>query len=733
MPRSKGFLSELRRRGYAVLPQPRFVQLEQQSALFHDGWRLELTNTPESDIAIETLRSRLHETHGIDLPALDSHDNFLPVLRLEVRPNAIDTATGDARDAEAYRLEIQPDRITLLANAAPGLFYGVQTLLQLLEGDGQTPRTLPVGTIIDWPEQQLRCIHWDIKHHMDRMETMQRYIDQLAMFKANAVVIELEDKFAYPSHPVIAGPGALSPQELQGLVDYALRRHIQIIPNIQAPAHMGFVLKHEEFAHLRCDGSNYQICMDMPEARKLIFDLYDDVCAATKGVDYFFVSTDEVYYAGICETNRKPYNPQNRSLTWVDFVLAAHEHLTARGRRVMLWAEFPLLPEHIEMLPSDLIDGIFGLSKDDAFIQAERKRGIRQLLYCPIQGAEPFFPNYFASSVPGRGHGKGRLADAVATTRRASARRGQPIGTFAASWDDAGLHNETFWLGWAVMSQGAWCPGEARLEQIIADFMDHFYGPAVSDMPEIYRDLDAQARFWASSWDREPSTVRGDVYGSSHGKNPYRPRDLTLKPPALPTTEDLSIDPIYTADYAPRVEEAFRQRTVSDRLLMRLHGNISRARKNRYNLEVLLSIAELIRHHIDMFITLADVEQTFPKAAEAHASGDHAKAVGILVAARATVRGILEDLHDVFVRIESVWNVSRRPKNAPAQGREYLHVFDDVKDHFADRRVGWDYMIAPAESIGLPEWCDRLEALTHTYARAQGMDVQGPQEEPMDD
>ena len=100
------------------------------------------------------------------------------------------------------------------------------------------------------------------------------------------------------------------------LTQYALERHIQLVPNVQAPSHMAFVLKHKEFEHLRADGSNYHICMCDEEAMELIFDMYQDMIDATPGVDYFFVSTDEVYYAGICGKCKLEYNDKNRRNYW---------------------------------------------------------------------------------------------------------------------------------------------------------------------------------------------------------------------------------------------------------------------------------------------------------------------------------------------------------------------------------------------------------------------------------
>ena len=66
------------------------------------------------------------------------------------------------------------------ANAAAGLFYGVETFVQLLK-----PRDgilwLPEGRIVDWPDLQLRQIYWDDAHHLDRLETLKKAIRQEKM------------------------------------------------------------------------------------------------------------------------------------------------------------------------------------------------------------------------------------------------------------------------------------------------------------------------------------------------------------------------------------------------------------------------------------------------------------------------------------------------------------------------------------------------------------------------
>lgn len=716
----RGNLSPLRALGLAVLPAPRKFELKEGAARVGlQGRGLALAGVHGEDLSVRTLRRTLDTELGI---ALSTQGDASRQLSLAIVSGAIKTGTNDGRDEQAYRIEISPDRIALTGNGRPGLFYAVQTLLQLAESGGGS---LPQCRIEDWPEYELRCIHWDTKHHQDRPETLRRYIDEAARFKVNAIIFELEDKFEYPSHPIIGAPGAFTTAELQALVDYALERHIQIIPCVQSPAHMAYVLKHEEFAHLRCDGSNYQICMDDPEARKLLFDMYDDVCEATRGVRYFLVSTDEVYYAGICEKYRKPYNPENRSLTWVDYVNAAHKHLAARGRRVIVWAEYPLLPEHVKLLPRDILNGV--CSNNETQTRLENEHGIRQFAYCAMQGSDLLFPNYFGFIDRDGGWNPGRLAGARSATLTGPATRGNPIGTIAAFWDDSGLHGETAWLGWAMMAQASWTPGLA-VEQAVADFVDVFYGGDAAAMVELYPALQAAARFYEFSHERLPSKVRGPAYGEWWGKEPLPRTDRALVPPALPAPADLALEPAFRPRYAKTIAEAPARLADVERLLLRLSSHLTRVRRNHYNIEVFISIAHLVRHFLRTLLGVAAAEDQLAEAAKAAKDNDHRRALDHVVAAHNRVRSLDDGLYEMFDRLRTTWEKSRFPKGRAVGSRKFVHIMDDVKDHLGDRRPDLTYIISPEENIGLRGWMRDLRNVARRYAAAKGLPPPFPEE-----
>ncbi len=710
--------TELWLRGYAVIPAPRNVRLLDGDVRLDPAWSLDAGAAGEQNIAARSLRKDLAEFYALEL-GRGPGDR---VIRLAIAPGAVATRAEPEIDRQAYRLRIDNRIIEITGNAEAGLFYGVQTLVQLVRRDAAGRLLVPRAVIEDWPTFQLRFLHWDTKHHQDRMETLKRYLDWSARFKANMIGFELEDKFEYPSHPVIGAPGAFTTAQLQELVDYGLERHIQIVPEIQAPAHLAYVLKHPQFADLRADGNNYQIDLCDPRSYDLIFSMYDDVIRATRGVQYLFASTDEVYYAGINGKCAQPYNPANRSLKWVEFVQKAHAFLKSRGRRMLVWAEYPLLAEHVRLLPPDVIDGVIGSPE---YLKAENELGMRQLSYNSMQGSEYLFPEHLPLETE-QGLSRGRLASAYENIASGRVWQGKPIGVFGAAWDDAGLHNETFWLGWSAVARWGWLPGVPSPEQHAAEFMRVYYGPNVTGMIEIHRSLERQARSWGRSWDRVTSRVRGPGYGNSYGKGVgTERRDMTLSPPPLPEPPDLKFHPSFALKYEKFLADARERAPENDRLVHGLFANLPRADRNRYNLEVFLAIARFTGRHWQLLLGLADAERSLQQAQAASQKNNPRQAVGHMVAAYNRVERLRKDGERIFQELQAVYEKSRYPKGQSAGGRRFVHVLDDTKDHWADRTPDLSFMIAPERSIGLEKWQKDLHQIMQAYAKQHNVPIRG--------
>jgi len=714
----QGTVTDLRSMGYAIFPTPQQVILDGESIIIDGSWQI----LPEKSISkkiTDELIKRAQELHGLKFSGTGTGQ-----IELKIAKAAVAGISDPECSGQAYRITIRQGRVIIEANKEAGLFYGMQSFLQLLKPVSDGRFKLPAGTITDWPDLELRVIHWDTKHHRDKMETLKRYIDWSAYFKINTIAFEIEDKYEYPTHPVIGGPNAFSKNEMNELTSYALDRFIQLVPNVQAPAHMGFVLKHKEFEHLRAEKeSNYQACMCNEEAMELIFDMYQDMIDATPGVDYFFVSTDEMYYAGICDQCKEEYNDESRSQIWVDYLNRVNQWMNKRGRRVLAWVEFPLLPKDISQVPNDVIDGIMNSNRTHEWIDNENKAGIEQLSYNSIQGSELLFPNYFSTTYRDR-QIDGRLSDTYGAVLNLESRGANLIGTFAAAWDDAGLHNETFWLGWATVTQYGWTKSTPVLQQSIADFMDVFYGFDSPDMVETYVLLEEGARFYEALWDRVPSKERGKGYGSSFGKGIGGDiSDLLIQMPSNPSVNDLNLAPSFRYKYEQKIEEASLLLKKNDLLISQLMRNITRVKYNSYNLEVFLAIAFLERYTMETVLNLAKVEDYLVAASKTY--NDPAKVVSLLTDAYKLSGKIVKDQNKMWSDFTATWYKSRLMKNESAGGKEFYHVFDDVKDHFADRRKGLDYMLAPFERMKIEEWRGQLKSVINDFARLHNIPVKG--------
>jgi hypothetical protein len=706
-------------RGHAVIPTPQRVTLHAGDVRIDSSWTVDASPHIATNALIEGL--------GLKLDPQGPGNRIV----LRIRDGAV-TAGPEETRAQAYRLTITPGRVEITGNAGAALFYGVQTLIQLVKQGPGGARLLPQCEIEDWPQLALRFLHWDTKHHQDRPETLRRYIDWAARFKANMIGFELEDKFAYPSNPIIGAPGALTPAQLQDLVNYGLERFIQVVPIVQAPSHMAYVLKHPQFAHLRADGNNYLSCVCLEETYKLIFQMYDDLIAATKGVDYFYVSTDEIYYAGIGANCKQPYTPENRSAHWADFAIRARNHLAQRGRRMLAWLEYPLLDKDLERIPADVIDGVVG---DDSFVAIEKRKGMRQLAYVSMQGAEFLFPDHFGIESPPAGtvfgefeevFTSGRLNSTYSSIVNGRALSMNPIGVFGAAWDDSGLHGETFWIGWSAAARWGWHPGTPGPEQHAAEFMQVYYGPGASGMIEVYRSMQRQARAWQRTWDRVISRVRAPGYGNSDAKGVGTARhDLTLEAPPLPDPASLAFQPRWTTRYKAWVAEAPARSLQNDQLRHALTENILRSERNSYNLEVFLALARFIGRHWSLLSSVADAERDLSLAAGAAAKTQHGVAVGHLVAACNRAARLDTESTAASRYLQTVFEKSRYPKGQEVGGRKFVHVLDDTKDHWADRTADLGYMSAPEQSIGLARWRTALEKITRDYAAAHKVPVRG--------
>ena len=716
-------------RGYAVLPEPQQVELREGDVRFGPAWSIDRgAGVAPGDVAAETLSEELQSRFG-----LRAAGGGGTAVRLEIRAGSV--SPGQSLDTDkqaiadqAYRIEIGDSGIAILANAAEGLFYGVETLVQLLRRrDGGV--YLPQCSITDWPDLHLRHIYWDDAHHLERLPELKRAVRQAAFFKINGFALKLEGHFQFRSAPALVEPYALSPAEYQELTDYGLRYHVQLIPFLDGPGHIAFILKHPEYAKYRSfPDSNYELCATNPEAVKFLSGMFQDLADANRGGKFIYLSTDEPYYVGMADNPNCREKGLAAKLGSVGKLLAQFigqvaEPLHNQGRTVMFWGEYPLVVSDIESLPPYLVNGeVYGPDFDPVF----RKHGIKQMIYTSTQGEERLFPTYFGLPNsrrlhPGRTEG-GRVAEGYQKIALDQA-RGQTdvIGAVVAGWGDAGLHPETFWLGYASIAAAAWRPGPRTPQESSAAFFRLFYGGGTVNMNRVYQLMSEQAQFWSDSWEPGPSSRKG-LFGNSEGvfnpRKPVRDQTLPLPPAPGPDLKSRPADGGWRSDNARRLQLAADALVDNDELLGILEEALPRVEFNRYNLEVYISIAQLYRQNLELLFGVDRMNSLVESAQRAAAQSKAKDAVESLDNALGIAERIREQRNTALRDTAATWYKSWWPRVGEANGRRFLHELDDVKDHVPDRTVDMSYLVYRQLQLPFGEWVAAIRGTRNQYAAA---------------
>lgn len=713
--------------GSGLLPLPQQLKLTQNKFAIAKNWTITTDSSAVPEPVLTSLQEGLKEA-GLSLKVVQNKQQTKrsPAIRLVIQEGsvAIGASVDTNRTAltrQAYRLSLKPELITITANASQGLYYGIQTFLQLLRA--QAPKVgLPEGEITDWPNVEVRMIYWDDAHHLEKLSALKRIIRQASTYKINAFTIKLEGHFNYQSAPAIVEPYALSAQEYQELTDFAKAHYVDLVPFLDAPAHVSFILKHPEYRNLRLrDDINYEFSATNPGTFSLLNALFSELINASQGSKYIVLSTDEAYYTGKVPSEKQMADSlggNGRLLAW--FIKKLADRLHEQGRTVLFWGEFPLTKEDIPSLPSHLVNGVY-----NTMAPVFKQHGIRQFVYTATQGAEPIFPNYYplhtktAVMADGSDRSASRVSDMMTDIKTAFTENlSSFMGVVIAGWADAGLHPETFWLGYATGTAAGWNNKHLTAADATARFMNSFYGPSQIEMDSVYRILSVQAEFHTESWDWIASPWRTPIKGSSDSlfTHPQPEKDQTLPLLPVPAVGTLAIvNKTYPVN-AQRLATARSFLPRNEYALQLLRSNKSRTGTQLYNLEVLESVGAICGQNLRMLITLNGVMDRL-QAASSAAAANPALAIKQLDAAMDLVSTLKTQRDSVLALVMKVWFKEWHPLVEKANGRTFLQQIDDIKDHQPVRTIDLSYLIYRELHYPLEQWWNGVQNVRNEYAQ----------------
>lgn len=243
-----------------IIPKP--VYLETVTGSFRIGPQTYLLADADTEGLALLLAERLRRATGYPLPIhAQKPSNRANPIELRLAPAGGSQA---ATHHEGYELRVRSDAITILSQHQAGLFYGVQTLLQLLPPEIYAKQTAatPLGDLVvpnlniaDYPRFAWRGLMIDVSRHFFSKQQLLKTIDAMAMHKLNILHLHLTDdpgwRIQIDAYPKLTHIGAIgdrtnpdgperlyfSKDDIRELVAHAESRHIQVIPEIDMPGH----------------------------------------------------------------------------------------------------------------------------------------------------------------------------------------------------------------------------------------------------------------------------------------------------------------------------------------------------------------------------------------------------------------------------------------------------------------------------------------------------------------
>lgn len=320
---------------------------------------------PSGDPAVasvaQLLADSLRPATGYALPVSD-HDATAQQSNIHLHLTANDSTLG----TEGYTLTIAADDVTLSADTAAGLFYGVQTLRQLLPAaidsssrqDG--PWQIAAATIRDVPRFGWRGAMLDVARHFFGVADIKRYIDLMVRYKLNRLHLHLSDdqgwRIAIDAWPKLAtyggstavngDPGGYYTQaDYRDIVAYAQQRFVTIVPEIDMPGHTNAALA--SYPELNCNDTAPDLytgikvgfstlCVGKDITYQFIDTVVAEIVALTPG-PYFHIGGDE--------------SAATAPADYITFVERVQAIVQAHGKQIVGWEEV----SQARLLPTTLV------------------------------------------------------------------------------------------------------------------------------------------------------------------------------------------------------------------------------------------------------------------------------------------------------------------------------------------------------------------------------------------
>lgn len=278
---------------------------------------------------------------------------------------------------ESYTLSVTSQRIEIRATSGAGLFYGMQTLLQLMQPASTGSYSVPSVEIEDTPRFAYRGLMLDVSRHFSTKEFIKKQIDALAYYKINRLHLHLTDaagwRLEIKKYPLLtdfaawrtdptwkkwwnggrkylrydepgASGGYYTQDDIREILEYARQHYITMIPEIEMPSHSEEVLA--AYPQLSCSGEPYKnsdFCVGNEETFTFLENVLTEVMELFPS-EYIHVGGDEAGKSAWktcpkCQKRMKDEHLANVDELQSYLIHRIEKFLNNHGRRLLGWDE----------------------------------------------------------------------------------------------------------------------------------------------------------------------------------------------------------------------------------------------------------------------------------------------------------------------------------------------------------------------------------------------------------
>ncbi len=266
------------------------------------------------------------------------------------------SARSHSVPAEGYRLTIGPDRVRVSGRDA-GLFYGMQSLTQLLPAHQAQAIELPSLDITDYPRFGYRGLLLDVGRHFFTVSYLKKLLDLAAQYKINRFHWHLTDNEGWRvqirKYPRLTGlqSGAVdrngaeaqyyTQAQIRDIVAYAQARYITVIPEIEMPGHSGAAVA--AYPYLACARGDADVLCPTEQTFSFLHNVLREVAALFPG-PYIHIGGDEVNKSGWrnspeAQAIMKRHGLKDEDQLQSYFVKRVGSDLKSRGKQMIGWDE----------------------------------------------------------------------------------------------------------------------------------------------------------------------------------------------------------------------------------------------------------------------------------------------------------------------------------------------------------------------------------------------------------